>query len=148
MLVGVPGDHVAYLAEPTDVDREDAADVRLVRGLPLLPTQAVPHDQTLAGLTRLVKNRTLLSSADECGVIMTQVNLYEAKTQLSSLVERASAGEEIIIAKAGRPRARLVALPVDRPVRRPGRGKHLIRIDPSFDAPLPDDIANAFGDIE
>jgi prevent-host-death family protein len=39
----------------------------------------------------------------------TQVNLYEAKTQLSKLVERASRGEEIIIAKAGKPMARLVA---------------------------------------
>lgn len=40
----------------------------------------------------------------------TQVNLYEAKTQLSSLVERAARGEEIVIAKAGRPLARLTAL--------------------------------------
>jgi prevent-host-death family protein len=38
------------------------------------------------------------------------VNLYEAKTQLSSLVERAARGEEIVIAKAGRPVARLVPL--------------------------------------
>jgi prevent-host-death family protein len=41
----------------------------------------------------------------------TQVNLYEAKTQLSSLVERAAKGEEIIIAKAGQPMARLIAMP-------------------------------------
>ena len=40
----------------------------------------------------------------------TQVNLYEAKTQLSSLVERAAKGEEIVIAKAGKPLARLVPL--------------------------------------
>ncbi len=40
----------------------------------------------------------------------TTLNLYEAKTQLSKLVERAAAGEEIVIAKAGRPMARLVAL--------------------------------------
>jgi prevent-host-death family protein len=40
----------------------------------------------------------------------TQVNLYEAKTQLSSLVERAAKGEEIIIAKAGKPMARLSAV--------------------------------------
>jgi prevent-host-death family protein len=39
----------------------------------------------------------------------TQVNLYEAKTQLSSLVERAAKGEEIVIAKAGKPMAKLVA---------------------------------------
>jgi prevent-host-death family protein len=40
----------------------------------------------------------------------TQLNLYEAKTQLSSLVERAAKGEEIVIAKAGKPMARLVAM--------------------------------------
>ena len=41
---------------------------------------------------------------------MDTINLYEAKTKLSSLVERAAAGEEIIIAKSGRPLARLVPL--------------------------------------
>jgi len=40
----------------------------------------------------------------------TQVNLYEAKTQLSSLVERAAKGEEIVIAKAGKPMAKLMPL--------------------------------------
>jgi prevent-host-death family protein len=39
-----------------------------------------------------------------------QLNLYEAKTQLSALVDEAAAGEEVIIAKNGRPRARLVPL--------------------------------------
>jgi prevent-host-death family protein len=43
----------------------------------------------------------------------TQVNLYEAKTQLSSLVERAAKGEEIVIAKAGKPMARLVPVAVE-----------------------------------
>ncbi len=46
----------------------------------------------------------------------TQVNLYEAKTQLSSLVERAAKGEEIIIAKSGKPIALLSALQVNEPV--------------------------------
>ncbi len=41
---------------------------------------------------------------------MKQVNLYEAKTRLSSLVEEAAAGEEIVIAKNGKPCARLIAL--------------------------------------
>ena len=45
----------------------------------------------------------------------TQVNLYEAKTHLSSLVERAAKGEEIVIAKAGRPMAVLSALPTTEP---------------------------------
>jgi prevent-host-death family protein len=47
---------------------------------------------------------------------MKQVNLYEAKTDLSALVEAAAAGEEIIIAKNGKPKAKLVALtPTDKP---------------------------------
>lgn len=44
----------------------------------------------------------------------TQVNLYEAKTQLSSLVERAAKGEEFVIAKAGKPMARLCPAPVEK----------------------------------
>ncbi len=76
---------------------------------------------------------------------MSQINVYEAKTHLSELVERAARGEEIIIARAGVPRARLVALaPVDIE-RRPGRGRGTIRIAADFDAPLPADIAAAFG---
>ena len=69
---------------------------------------------------------------------MTQVNLYEAKTHLSELVERAAAGEEIVIAKAGTPRVKLVALVEPRPPRRPGRAKGRIRIASDFDAPLPE----------
>ena len=47
---------------------------------------------------------------------MKQVNLYEAKTNLSALIEAAAAGEEIIIAKNGKPKAKLVALtPADKP---------------------------------
>ena len=45
----------------------------------------------------------------------TTLNLYEAKTQLSKLVERAAAGEEIVIAKAGRPMAKLVPIEPHRP---------------------------------
>ena len=51
---------------------------------------------------------------------MKQVNLYEAKTHLSSLVEEAAAGEEVVIAKNGKPCARLVALAVE-PARKPRR---------------------------
>jgi prevent-host-death family protein len=77
---------------------------------------------------------------------MGQVNLYEAKTNLSELVERAAAGEEIIIAKAGKPRARLVAIERVSTERRPGRARGRIRIGSDFDAPLPADIAEAFGE--
>lgn len=74
-----------------------------------------------------------------------QVNLYEAKTHLSELVELAAAGREIVIAKAGEPRARLVSLlPPSRPPRTPGQWKGQIWIAEDFDAPLPDDILAAF----
>ena len=71
------------------------------------------------------------------------LNLYEAKSRLSSLVEEAAAGNEIVIAKAGVPRARLVAVRASGR-RRPGGSKGRIRIAPDFDAPLPPDILAAF----
>jgi len=71
------------------------------------------------------------------------LNLYEAKTRLSSLVEEAAAGNEIVIAKAGVPRARLVPLRT-RARRRPGGSKGRIRIAADFDAPLPPDILEGF----
>jgi prevent-host-death family protein len=67
---------------------------------------------------------------------MTQVNIHEAKTHLSRLVEDAARGEEIVIAKAGKPIARLVALTEKKAVRKPGALKGKIRISPDFDAPL------------
>ena len=74
----------------------------------------------------------------------TVLNLYDAKTRLSALVEAAAAGEEIIIAKAGKPRAKLVAL---RPTagRQPGRAKGQIWMAADFDAPLPEALLDAFG---
>lgn len=72
------------------------------------------------------------------------LNLYEAKSQLSALVEEAAAGDEIIIAKAGVPRARLVPLRTRSPRRRPGGAEGRIWIAPDFDAPLPDDLLDAF----
>ncbi len=72
------------------------------------------------------------------------VNLYEAKTHLSELVERAAAGEEITIAKAGKPRARLVPLQEERTPRQPGALKGQIWIADDFDDPLPPEILRAF----
>ena len=72
------------------------------------------------------------------------LNLYEAKTQLSRLVDEAARGEEIIIAKAGKPKARLVALAPTKIRRRPGVAKGRIWISEDFDAPLPPDILAAF----
>jgi len=72
------------------------------------------------------------------------VNLYEAKTHLSRLVDRAASGEEVVIAKAGRPVAKLVALaPGNRP-RKPGVRKGRLRVARDFDAPLPKQILDAF----
>ena len=74
----------------------------------------------------------------------TVLNLYDAKTRLSALVEEAAAGAEIIIAKAGKPRAKLVAVRQTAP-RRPGRAKGRVWIAADFDAPLPDVVLEAFG---
>lgn len=75
---------------------------------------------------------------------MAVTNISEAKSQLSALVERVLAGEEIIIGKAGKPVAKLV--PFERPAvpRVPGalRGKIVVRED--FDE-LPEDFRSAFG---
>jgi prevent-host-death family protein len=76
---------------------------------------------------------------------MTQVNLYEAKAQLSRLVDRAAAGEEIVIAKGGRPLARLVPLTVRTAPRQLGLLAGQVWVSPDFDDPLPDDIAEGFG---
>jgi prevent-host-death family protein len=71
-------------------------------------------------------------------------NLYEAKTSLSRLVDRAAHGEEIILAKAGKPLAKLV--PFNRPSqpRQPGGWEGRVRISEDFDAPLPAEIQKAF----
>lgn len=75
---------------------------------------------------------------------MPIVNMLEAKTHLSRLVERALRGEDVYLARAGHPVAKIVALPVDKTPRRPGgswEGK--VHIGPDFDE-LPEDIAAAF----
>jgi prevent-host-death family protein len=67
-------------------------------------------------------------------------NLYEAKTSLSHLVDRAAAGEEIVIAKAGVPMAKLIPLSRPKRPRKPGGWKGKIRIAKDFDEPLPEPI--------
>ncbi|GAC1472377.1 MAG: type II toxin-antitoxin system prevent-host-death family antitoxin [Chloroflexota bacterium] len=79
---------------------------------------------------------------------MNHVNVYEAKTHLSKLLDRVEAGEEIIIGRAGRPVARLV--PYTQPLieRKPGAWRGRVRIAPDFDE-LSDDVRRAFlGDSE
>ena len=73
------------------------------------------------------------------------VNIYEAKTRLSELVERAARGEEIVIAKAGLPKARLVPLPAAQTPRVPGGWEGKIWVADDFDEPLPPDLLAGFG---
>ena len=70
------------------------------------------------------------------------LNLYEAKTQLSALVDQAAAGEEIIIAKNGKPMAKLVPFK-QRTLRKPGKHKGKIWMSKDFDAP-DQDIVDLF----
>lgn len=76
---------------------------------------------------------------------MATVNIYEAKSNFSQLIARAEAGEEIVIARAGRPVAMLTPLPPEsREPRRPGAWAGMVTIHPDFDV-LPDDLADVFG---
>ena len=70
----------------------------------------------------------------------TTVDVHEAKTQLSQLLVRVSMGEEVVIAKAGKPVARLVALDVKPKRRAPGSASGQVWVAPDFTAPLPEDI--------
>ena len=73
------------------------------------------------------------------------INLYEAKTHLSELVERAAAGEEIVIAKAGKPKAKLV--PYEAPRQKRVFGQNLLGMTymaPDWDDPLPPEIQRYF----
>ncbi len=75
---------------------------------------------------------------------MRTINIHEAKTHLSRLVEEVSAGEELTIAKAGKPLARLVPIKPAKQVRKPGFLKGKMRIANDFDAPLPSELIDAF----
>jgi len=70
------------------------------------------------------------------------VNVHEAKTHLSRLLARVQRGEEIVIARSGRPVARLVRY--DEPRRTLGRDAGLFEVPDDFDAPLPDDVLRTF----
>jgi prevent-host-death family protein len=75
---------------------------------------------------------------------MRTVNIHAAKTQLSRLVDAAAAGEEIIIAKSGKPVARLGPLADARRKRRLGVLAGKLRVPEDFDAPLPGELIEAF----
>ncbi len=77
---------------------------------------------------------------------MLQMNIHEAKTHLSHLLEELENGEDIVIARHGKPIARLIPYTVH-PIkqRQPGSLHGKISVSKDFDAPLPNDIATAFG---
>ena len=72
------------------------------------------------------------------------VSLYEAKTQLSRLVDRALRGDEVVITRHGRAVARLVPATPARTPRKLGALRGRIRVARDFDAPLPDDVLRLF----
>ena len=75
---------------------------------------------------------------------MTTVNVHEAKTHLSRLLNRVATGEEITIAKAGRAVARLVPVTDAVEPRTPGMDVGQIWISDDFDAPLPESVLRDF----
>ena len=74
----------------------------------------------------------------------TKVNVHEAKTHFSKLLERVRQGEEIIVARSGVPVARLVPFAAPMAKRTPGSARGKIAIADDFDAPLSDDLLEAF----
>ena len=75
---------------------------------------------------------------------MKTYNVHAAKTHLSRLIEEAAAGEEVVIARAGKPVARLLPFEPRIEPRRPGLMKGKIWIADDFDDPLPEEIMAAF----
>ena len=77
-------------------------------------------------------------------VMSVEVNVHEAKTHLSRLLEQAMSGEEVIISRSGKPLVRLtpvISAPVERKL---GTAKGLFVVPDDFDAPLSDEILNEF----
>jgi prevent-host-death family protein len=74
-----------------------------------------------------------------------EVNIHQAKTHLSRLLQRVAAGEEVTIARSGVPVARLVAVePEKKKVRPLGMDRGRVWVADDFDAPLPDDLLKTF----
>lgn len=75
---------------------------------------------------------------------MQVINIHDAKTHFSKLVEAVSQGDEIVIARAGKPAAKLVPIDTEKTIRQPGALKGKIDIADDFDAPLLSEIQLAF----
>lgn len=79
---------------------------------------------------------------------MQTIDMREATVQFSRLVDRAAAGEEIVITRGGEPVAKLVAATCDTLARIPGSLRGQIQIGEDFDAPLPAEVLSTFsGDV-
>jgi prevent-host-death family protein len=77
-------------------------------------------------------------------VDVMEVNVHEAKTHLSKLLERVALGEEVIIAKAGKPVAKLVPIPSERPRFKLGSARGEFVVPDDFNDPLPKEIEDLF----
>jgi antitoxin (DNA-binding transcriptional repressor) of toxin-antitoxin stability system len=75
---------------------------------------------------------------------MTIVNVYDAKTQLSKLIEMAAGGNDVVIARGGKPVARLTRLDAPKRKLKFGVLKGKIKIASDFDAPLPNEVLQQF----
>ena len=75
---------------------------------------------------------------------MTTINIHEAKTHFSKIINQALLGEEIIVARGGKPLVRLTPYTENLPPRKGGQLQGLIKISDDFDAPLPDTLLNQF----
>lgn len=73
-----------------------------------------------------------------------EVNIHQAKTHLSKLLERVALGEEVVIAKAGKPVAKLVAIPSEQPRFKLGSAKGEFVVPDDFNDPLPKEIEDLF----
>ena len=78
------------------------------------------------------------------GCNMATMNIHDAKTHFSKLINRVLEGEEMIIAKGGKRIVKMVPFEEQASVRKGGQFKGLIEIADNFDAPLPDEIAKSF----
>ena len=75
---------------------------------------------------------------------MTDISVYNARAEFSRLIERALAGEDIVITRRGKPAVRLVPIEEEPAPRKPGALKGLLTVPESFFDPLPDEIIDAF----
>lgn len=75
---------------------------------------------------------------------MESVNIYDAKTRLSQLVDKAAAGEDVVVSRNGKPLVRITRLEVPKRRIKFGLLKGKLTVPADFDAPLPEDVVAGF----